>query len=102
MSKKRKFKRPVGGKLLTPSELSKIIVPPPIILKSRRGTKTEGQRCSECGAAAKHIWRYAESNRGVVYLCSLCKNIVFDRSFDHVDAMSTAIIIPFESNPRKH
>jgi hypothetical protein len=76
---------------------------PPLILVSQRGTKvTRTARCSECGYSASTLWRYSESNRGVVYLCSSCRPIVFDRSFGEVDAIDRAWISAFETNPRKH
>ena len=33
------------------------------------------------------MWRYQDSNYGVIYLCSLCKNLAFERSFGYADAM---------------
>lgn len=75
-----------------------------LILYSRRGSRVTGKEfCRECGTRKDHIWRYAESNRGTVYLCSECKPLVFDRSFGHIDAMDHAESGgQWESNPHKH
>ena len=93
--------RPSGtseGRTITKEDL-----PPPVVLISKRGMRIEsGGCCSECHGRADVVWRYAKSNRGVVYLCRLCKPIVFDRSFEGVDAMNRALISPFETSRRRH
>jgi RNA polymerase-binding transcription factor DksA len=63
-----------------------------IILISRRGMRVGPGRCAECGIHDRLLWRYAESNRGTVCLCSNCKGKVFDRSFGHprLDALDLA------------
>jgi predicted SprT family Zn-dependent metalloprotease len=77
--------------------------PKKITLKSRRGTKVNEKRCSECGVIEKVVWRYAQSNRGPVYICSRCKPKVFDRSFKRIDALDNAVSGgAFETNPRRH
>lgn len=79
--------------------------PERIILAVRRGTRvSERTCCDECGIEEKPIWRYSKSNLGVVYLCSRCKRIVFDRSFGSLDAMNTRRVVTgqFESNRRKY
>lgn len=61
---------------------------PKLILVSRRGTRVEvWMRCDDCGHHFDLVWRYAESNRGTVHLCGLCKAEAFNRSFGKLDAM---------------
>jgi hypothetical protein len=85
------------------SQLAELEPPTPIILESKRGKRIgDSKHCSECHGLFDVVWRYAKSNMGVVYLCSSCKPIVFDRSFGPADAMNRAWISSFESNRRKH
>lgn len=74
----------------------------PIILESKRGTRIDGGGCDECGSRnEKALWRCARSNQGTVYICSTCKPVVFDRSFDKSDALNTAYLGgTFESSRR--
>ncbi len=73
-------------------------------LISKKGTRHDRKtRCSECKSIFEVVWLYAESNRGPVALCSMCKPVVFDRSFPQVDALDVAIRIGrFESNRKEH
>jgi hypothetical protein len=52
-----------------------------ITLTSRRGQRIGKGICAECGIEQSSLWRYFESNQGVVDICSGCKQKVFDRSF---------------------
>ncbi len=57
------------------------LVPGDIKLASRRGSRVGKGFCAECGVDELVLWRYSESNRGIVDICSRCKPAVFDRSF---------------------
>lgn len=79
------------------------------ILLSQTGQSTRGTlinvptECSECHKVMPLVWRYRWSTRGVVYLCSVCKGKVFDRSFRHKDALDFAQTGGgFDSNRRRH
>ncbi len=77
-----------------------------IILKSSKAIRDyEHRLCDGCGKQFKMVWRYSESNRGVVYLCEGCNREVRKRSFkknqDVLDNHGT-LINNFESNPHKH
>ncbi|WP_119394464.1 hypothetical protein [Salinibius halmophilus] len=68
-----------------------------IVLAVRRGKLTGvGHHCSDCKRHANPIWRYSESNRGTVFLCSPCKIAAFERSFGHAD------IMPLTVSRKKH
>lgn len=59
-----------------------------LILKVKRGKKVlEPHYCAQCRKFEKSLWRYQNSNYGMVYLCSICKTTAFERSFGHADAM---------------
>lgn len=74
-----------------------------VILISRRGKRVdERRRCNECRDIRPLLWEYPESNCGSVLICSLCKSVVFDRSFGSIDALDKALPGNFESNPRRH
>jgi len=52
-----------------------------LYLESKRGKRVGAMRnCVECGFRGKGYWRYSESNKGVVFLCDVCKPIVYERS----------------------
>lgn len=75
----------------------------PLVLHSKKGTRVSGHgHCGNCHAAATVLWKYAESTRGIVHLCSRCQPAVFSRSHGGRDAMSRAVSSSFESNRRKH
>lgn len=60
----------------------------PLLLKVRRGKKVlEPHYCAQCKTFEKSLWRYQDSNYGVVYLCTICKTTAFDRTYGHADAM---------------
>lgn len=75
-----------------------------LYLKSKRGLRIEElEQCDECKMGTKPVWRYSESNKGVIFLCSSCKPLVLERSFGKVDALNTAFSGgKFEGNRRKH
>jgi len=81
-----------------------------IVLNSKRGTKIDDyHKCSQCHAIKKPIYRYSESNIGVAYLCGVCKDEVFDRSFGHIGPQGENLIGRtiksgggWETNRRKH
>jgi DNA-directed RNA polymerase subunit M/transcription elongation factor TFIIS len=85
----------------TPSPHSK---PIKIILISRRGTRIDTlTECDECGRLKQPVWRYADSNKGTVYICAACKPEVFTRSYGSIDIMSIAESGGgIETNRRKH
>jgi hypothetical protein len=59
--------------------------------------------CSNCKTLMRPLWRYSKSNVGEVYLCSLCKPEVFEKSFGSVDALNVAYQGgQFESDRRKY
>lgn len=63
-----------------------------IILQSKRcKTLQERKLCDECGGVYDTIHRYRKSNKGEVYLCGRCIDIVWERSFGHTDAMPLRI-----------
>ena len=76
----------------------------PLYLESKRGKRVGDMRnCVECGFRGKGYWRYSESNRGVVFLCDVCKPIVYERSHGIVDAFCLSQQGGrFEGNRRKH
>jgi hypothetical protein len=59
-----------------------------VVLKVKKGKFVgESHYCADCLKFDKPIWRYQNSNYGVIYLCSLCKTLAFERSFGYADAM---------------
>ena len=76
----------------------------PLRLKSKKATRvTSLGPCDECSVSFFTRWRYAESSRGVVFLCSGCKGVVYDRSHGKLDAL--AVSVPsgrWEMNRRRH
>ena len=52
-----------------------------LILTARAGQRVGKGICKECGVEQLSLWRYSESNQGMVDICSACKPTVFDRSF---------------------
>lgn len=76
----------------------------PIILISRRGTRVETNKpCDECFLRRDNMWRYAKSSRGTVYICSCCKDTVFQRSFGNIDVLNRAFRGGHvEGNRRRH
>ena len=76
----------------------------PLVLTSRRGTRVDdGTPCTSCGRKDMTVWRYRESNYGVVHLCCNCKSKVFERSFGKVDALDRAVSGGgIETNRRRH
>lgn len=60
----------------------------PLLLKVKRGKKIlEPHYCAQCKRFDKYLWRYQNSNYGVVFLCSICKTTAFERTYGHADAM---------------
>jgi len=58
-----------------------------IVLQSKKGKLLQKRKsCDECGGVYDAIHRYRESNKGEVYLCGNCLDIVRERSFGHADA----------------
>ncbi len=63
----------------------------PLKLISKRGTRLDMYAiCAECAKTRRPLWRYAESNKGVVAICNDCKAEAFDRSFGKKDALDLA------------
>lgn len=59
-----------------------------VLLKVRKGKLTaKPHYCASCLKYEKPIWRYQDSNYGIIYLCSVCKAAVLERSFGYSDAM---------------
>lgn len=77
-----------------------------LVLYSKRATRVEKtHRCEECHAPNSAQWNYADSNRGTVYLCTGCKEIVRVRSFNikEIDALNLSDTGgSFEGNKRRH
>lgn len=75
-----------------------------LYLQSKRGIRiTERTECNVCGYPASPVWRYAQSNHGVVHLCNQCKPRTWDHSFGKLDAMDVAYTGgQFEGNRSKH
>lgn len=60
----------------------------PLLLKVKKGKKIlEPHYCAQCNTFDKSLWRYRNSNYGLVFLCSICKTTAFERTFGHADAM---------------
>ncbi|MGL1103432.1 hypothetical protein ACSTLM_04485 [Vibrio parahaemolyticus] len=60
----------------------------PLLLKVKRGKKIlEPHYCAQCKTFEKSLWRYQNSNYGVVFLCAICKTTAFERTYGHADAM---------------
>ncbi len=57
-----------------------------IILVSWRATRSNVRKCDNCKKEEKQTWRYAESNKGTVFICDKCKQRVRNRSFGRLDA----------------
>lgn len=76
----------------------------PFLLISRRGTRVDTpQKCNACGKTKIPVWRYSQSTRGGVFICSSCKPRIFDRSFGRKDALDFAIMGGgFETKRSKH
>ncbi len=70
---------------------------------SKRGTRiNELLRCSRCGKLRHPVWRYAQSSKGPVFLCSDCKPRS-SKSSRKRDALSAAIRVGyFEGSRRRH
>ena len=85
--KKRKRKYELPERTLDPK--------PPLILKSKKGTRKEvtgSEPCAECRVINfKSMMFYRESNYGAVYVCDVCLTSVKNRSWDSIDASSNAI-----------
>ncbi|EWS96842.1 hypothetical protein BG00_17145 [Pseudoalteromonas sp. SCSIO_11900] len=65
--------------------------PVPLLLISKRGVRVnERMSCDSCKVYRDLLWRYNESNKGVVHICTLCKPKLFDRSFNKLDALNFA------------
>lgn len=75
-----------------------------LYLQSKRGIRiAERTECNVCGYPASPVWRYAQSNHGVVHLCNQCKPRTWDHSFGKLDAMDVAYTGgQFEGNRSKH
>ena len=64
---------------------------PRVRLISKRGTRvTTYGDCDNCGKKSSALWRYAESNRGAVHICGVCKPAVQDFSYGKVDALEVS------------
>ena len=65
----------------------------PLVVISGRGSRKWGARrpCGNCGLLRSTLWRYAESNRGAVEICNVCKPGVLDRSWGRVDASNVSV-----------
>jgi hypothetical protein len=76
----------------------------PLQLASKRGRRLEGLRkCDECRLRAVVTWRYGSTNRGEIHLCSVCRPVVYERSFGRGDALDVAMSGgQWEANRRKH
>jgi len=75
----------------------------PIILFSKRSTRVLGSgHCSKCHSRVSLLWKYGESTRGIVYLCSRCQPATYSRSHGGRDALNGALRSSFESKRRKH
>jgi hypothetical protein len=75
-----------------------------LILISRRGSRVEGTRiCDGCKKPSPETWRYTESSRGTVHLCSKCKQRNYEKSFvKKTDALDYCTFGGgFESNRRR-
>lgn len=80
------------GKLLNPQtkEMDNIIngINGALILKVRKGMRiSEKHYCAQCKKFSNGLWRYQNSNYGLVYLCHICKITAFERTYGHADAM---------------
>lgn len=75
-----------------------------LMLISCRGKRIDKmEQCTNCGQVESPVWRYSESNRGVIIVCFRCKPGLLERSFGRKDAMDNAIFGGgFEGNRRKH
>ena len=75
-----------------------------IILNSKRGKKVYSlMTCDSCGLTEIGLYRYSDSNKGLVHICNRCKPSIFNRSFDKVDAMTLASQGgAVETNRRRH
>jgi hypothetical protein len=73
-----------------------------LLLSDRSGMVRGGGRCNEGGYSAKVVWRYRQSNRGVVQLCRRCRPKVLDRTFGGIDALDRAWLTAFETDRQRH
>jgi len=65
--------------------------PTPLLLVSKRGVRiNKRMSCDCCKTFRDLLWRYNESNKGVVHICIMCKPKLFDRSFNKVDVLNFA------------
>lgn len=75
-----------------------------LVLISRRGSRAAGIRtCDGCKKTSPETWRYTESSRGTVHLCSKCKQRNYEKSFvKKTDALDYCTFGGgFESNRRR-
>jgi hypothetical protein len=78
---------------------------PKLRLISKRGTRiAERRACDRCAKSFAMTWRYAESTRGTVHLCTACKGKVpRPRSQKKIDALDRAYTGGrFEGNRSRH
>ncbi len=62
-------------------------------LISKRSTRLYSLgACDNCGKNSSTRWRYAESNRGAVNICSTCKPALQNYSYGNVDALAVSHI----------
>lgn len=75
-----------------------------LILESKKAEWVNEKRvCDKCLSINNSLWKYSKSSKGVVYLCSRCKPIVYTKSFGNKDALDVAQQGGrFESNRRKY
>jgi len=78
--------------------------PGPLILISKRGARVnERMPCDACKNHHNLLWRYSESTKGTVHICSVCKPKIINRSFPKLDALNFAQTGGgFESKRSKH
>ncbi|MEW6194843.1 MAG: hypothetical protein AB1521_06795 [Bacteroidota bacterium] len=64
-----------------------------VILESRKGKRIiERKKCSRCEVYTSPVYRYAQSNLGVVHLCLPCKTKVFEASFGSITSENENLI----------
>lgn len=76
-----------------------------LTLISKRSTRVNQRMlCDECSTIHNTLWRFSETSKGTVHLCTVCKNDAWARSsFDAPDALDLASTGgQFEGNRRKH
>jgi hypothetical protein len=61
-----------------------------LLLQTRGFPWNHPEECAECRRIRPKVWKFEKSNFGRIFLCARCVQVVKDRSFDKVDALTGA------------